>query len=220
MELLEYQVVIESGEERTESTAMNWSWNLACWSGKSGVLRHAVVSLLIGMLLPAAVHGQGFGPDPFQPYNSQYAPFVTPVAPGPLDYGYYGAGRGVRGANQFQEYLNSLETRAAGARAGGAGVGVPYYQGNRAYDEEFGRIYQPNKAADQRFEATQASLNQLYFDYLREKDPKKRAELFRNYNRARSRADRELAFPRNARGSQTATRSTRREARSTTLEDV
>jgi hypothetical protein len=37
-----------------------------------------------------------------------------------------------------------------------------------------------------------------YFKYLREKDPKLRAELFREYNRARNLADRELASPRAA----------------------
>ena len=126
-----------------------------------------------------------------------------------MDYGYNnGLARGVRGANQFENYLNSLQTSAAGARAGGRGVGIPYFQANRAYDPEFGRIYQPNKLADQQFEANQASVNQLYFEYLREKDPKKRAEIFRNYNRARSRAGRELASPRGVPGAQPGTRST------------
>ena len=69
---------------------------------------------MLGMTFTSASRAQG--PDPFQPYNSQYAPFVTPVAPGPFDYGYYGGpGRGIRGANQFESYLNSLQTSAAGA---------------------------------------------------------------------------------------------------------
>ena len=161
------------------------SRNSSSGSSKSTVLRNTVLPLLLGVLLSTAARGQGFGPDPFQPYNSQYAPFVYPVAPGPMDYGYNnGLARGVRGANQFENYLNSLQTSAAGARAGATGTGTPYFQANRAYDREFGRIYQPNKLADQQFEANQASVNQLYFEYLREKDPKKRAEIFRNYSRA------------------------------------
>ncbi|MBV8311191.1 MAG: hypothetical protein JO344_12480, partial [Planctomycetaceae bacterium] len=185
------------------------------------MLRNTVLPLLFGVLLATAARGQGFGPDPFQPYNSQYAPFITPVAPGPMDYGYNnGLARGVRGANQFANYLDSLQTSAAGARAGGTGVGTPYYQANRAYDREFGRIYQPNKVADQQFETSQASVNQLYFEYLREKDPKKRAEIFRNYNRARSRADRELVSPRGVPGAQPGTRSTRREGRAIRSEDA
>ena len=197
------------------------SRNSSSGSSQSTVLRNTVLPLLLGGLLATAARGQGFGPDPFQPYNSQYAPFITPVAPGPLDYGYNnGMVRGVRGANQFENYLNSLQTSAAGARAGGAGTGTPYYQAHRAYDREFGRIYQPNKVADQQFEANQASINQLYFEYLREKDPKKRAEIFRNYNRARSRADRELASPRGVPGAQPGTRSTRREGRAPRSEDA
>jgi len=198
------------------------SRNSSSGSSKSTLLRNTVLPLFFGVLLAAAARGQGFGPDPFQPYNQQYAPFVTPIAPGPLDYGYNNpAARGIRGANQFQDYLQSLQTSAAGARAGGAGVGVPHFQANRAFDREFGRIYQPNKVADLRFEANQASVNELYFEYLREKDPKKRAEIFRNYNRARSRADRELASPRGLLGAQPGTRSTtRREGRATTPEDT
>jgi hypothetical protein len=198
------------------------SRNSSSGSSKSTVLRNTVLPLLLGVLLATAARGQGFGPDPFQPYNSQYAPYITPVAPGPMDYGYNnGLARGIRGANQFENYLNSLQTSAAGARAGNAGVGVPHFQANRAYDREFDRLYQPNKRADQRFEANQASVNQLYFEYLREKDPKKRAEIFRNYNRARSRADRELASPRGVLGAQPGTRSTtRREGRATSPEDT
>src|SRR5208283_5451831 len=197
------------------------SRNSSSGSSKSTVLRNTVLPLLLGVLLSTAARGQGFGPDPFQPYNQQYAPFVTPIAPGPMDYGYNNQmARGVRGANQFENYLQSLQTSALGARAG-TGVGVPFFQANRAFDREFGRIYQPNKAADQRFEANQASVNQLYFEYLREKDPKKRAEIFRNYNRARSRADRELASPRGVLGAQPGTRSTtRREGRATSPEDT
>jgi hypothetical protein len=198
------------------------SRNSSSGSSKSTVLRNTVLPLLLGVLLATAARGQGFGPDPFQPYNSQYAPYITPVAPGPMDYGYNnGLARGIRGANQFENYLNSLQTSAAGARAGNAGVGVPHFQANRAYDREFDRLYQPNKRADQRFEANQASVNQLYFEYLREKDPKKRAEIFRNYNRARSRADRELASPRGVLGAQPGTRSTtRREGRATSPEET
>jgi hypothetical protein len=193
------------------------TWNSLSGSTESTLLIRMALPLLLGVLSTTGVRAQGFGPDPFQPYNAQYAPFVTPVAPGPLDYG-YGPGRGIRGANQFEAYLNSLQTSAAGARAGGAGVGVPHFEANRAYDRDFGRIYQPNKEADQRFDSNQANVNQLYFEYLREKDPKKRAEIFRRYNRARSRADRDLASPRGIAGAQPGSQATRREGRSTDTE--
>ena len=185
------------------------------------MLSNTALPLLLGLLLASTARGQGFGfsADPYQPYNFQYAPFITPIFPGPLDYGNR-PGQGIRGANQFEAYLNSLQTSAASARAGSETVGVPYYQPNRAYDRDFGRIYQPNKAADQRFETVQASLNQLYFEYLREKDPKKRAAIFRAYSRAQNRARRELASPRGMLGAQPATRSTPRQGRAPSPEST
>ncbi len=182
------------------------SWLRKAWAP-------AMVMVPVLLTLPATTtFGQGFGysADPYQPYNFQYAPFITPLAPGPFDAGFNnGMARGIRGANQFEEYLNSLQTSVSGARAGGAGVGVRHDQPNRAYDREFGRIYQPNRLADQQFDAGQTSLNQLYFEYLREKDPRKRAELFRNYSRARSRVDRALSAPRGATGARAGTRPAR-----------
>jgi len=144
--------------------------------------------LLVGFV--ASSRAQGFGPDPFRPYNSQFDPFVYPMVTGPVDYG-RGPGLGVRGANQFGNYLNSLQ--GTGSHAG---AGTPYYRANRAYDREFGREYRPNKEADARFEDKQTIATDLYFKYLREKDPRKRAEIFRDYNLARSRVDRELSSPR------------------------
>ena len=148
------------------------------------------------------------GPDPFRPYNAQYDAFVYPIAPGPMDAGYNSAmkGQGVRGANQFENYLNSLQ--GTGSRGG---AGTPYFRANRAYDHEFNREYRPNREADARFETNQDMVTELYFKYLREKDPQKRAEIFKDYNRARSRADRDLASPRP--GTQrSSARSSRREA--------
>jgi hypothetical protein len=158
---------------------------------------------------------QGFGPDPFQPYNSQYTPFVYPVAPGPFDYGYNmgpNAERGgIRGANQFENYLNSLRGLGGSGRAGGAGT--PYYRANRAYDQEFKRIYRPNRDADAKFDTNQETLTEMYFKYLREKDPKRRVELFRDYTRARNLAERQLASGRMGSAPRLNARSTRTEGR-------
>jgi hypothetical protein len=159
---------------------------------------------LVSVAAAPACLAQGFGPDPFRPYNSQYDPFVYPVAPGPTDFGYNRGGiNGIRGANQFESYLNSLQGSALGSGAGfggGAGlrggIGTPYYQANRAYDREYDRIYRPNKEADAKYESDQSKYTSLYFEYLRERDPKKRAELYREYVRARRRAEQDLVPPR------------------------
>jgi len=153
---------------------------------------------------------QGFGPDPYRPYNSQYDSFVYPVAPGPLDYGQNQSPlrSGIRGANQFDNYMNSV-MGSPGARQQSGGVGSPYYRGANRVTEREGMNYQPNREVDAKFESNQEMLTDLYFKYLREKDPKKRADLFRQYNRARNRIDRDLASPRTA-GSRSGTRPTRR----------
>jgi hypothetical protein len=162
-------------------------------SGRPGAVPAATAVLLL--LSAGTCWAQGFGPDPFQPYNSQFTPFVYPVAPGPFDYGYNMGSNaergGIRGANQFENYLNSLRGLGGSGRTGGAGT--PYYRANRAYDQEFHRDYRPNRQADAKFDTNQDSMTEKYFRYLREKDPKRRAELFREYTAARRLAERELA---------------------------
>jgi hypothetical protein len=183
-------------------------------------LRFAAVALFLHLVClgvaPACLAQSGFGPDPFRPYNSQYDPFVYPVVPGPMDYGYNRGGvNGIRGANQFQNYLNSLEGANLGTGAGSSGAGLrggmgtPYFQANRAYDREYNRIYQPNREADAKFDSAQSQVTKLYFEYLREKDPKKRIELFREYSRARRRVQSDLAAPRTT-ATRAATRAPRR----------
>ena len=177
---------------------MSWSrGNLASRSIRSGATVVALVPLyLLGFT--TASRAQGMGADPFRPYNAQYDAFVFPIAPGPMDAGFNNGmpRQGIRGANQFENYLNSLQ--GTGSHAG---AGTPYYKANRAYDREFNRDYRPNREADKGFDTNQELVTELYFRYLREKDPQKRAEIFRDYNRARSRADRDLAAPRTARRS-------------------
>ena len=177
---------------------MSWSCsNLTSRSIRSGATVVALVPLSV-LGLATASRAQGMGPDPFRPYNAQYDAFVFPIAPGPMDAGFNnGLPRaGIRGANQFENYLNSLQGTGSHAAPG-----TPYYKANRAYDREFNRDYRPNREADARFDTNQEMVTELYFRYLRKKDPQKRAEIFKDYNRARSRADRDLASPRTARRS-------------------
>ena len=73
-------------------------------------------SLLAGLGIVGAaaaaptVWAQGFGPDPFRPYNSQYDAYTYPMGPATPDAGGAAIPRsGVRSANQFQEYLNEIQ---------------------------------------------------------------------------------------------------------------
>jgi hypothetical protein len=186
-------------------------WNAACGSIRFGVLGQLSAVVALVLLFSRTTGAQGFGPDPFHPYNSDYSQYVWPIAPA-NDYGYNSPGiRGLRGANQFQNYMNSLQGLGTASNARG-GVGTPYYRANRAYDRDFGRVYQPNKNADQEFDSYKERSTDLYFKYLRERDPKKRSELFREYSRARSESDRALTTSRS--NTRTSTRSSASDGRS------
>lgn len=139
-------------------------------------------------------------PDPYKPYNSQYQDFVFPTAPiNPALPGsarreidrFYG-----NSANQFGDYTQSLSGTGLGfdpldpsGRFSG-GLGVPYYESNRRYDQNFGRIYAPNREADEDFNRRQQERTRRYFEALKERDPKKRAQLIREIDQEVIRAGR------------------------------
>ena len=132
---------------------------------------------------PLPALAQGFGPDPFRPFNSQYDSYVYPIAPGPYDpVGNPGLNRaGVRGANQFEDYLNGIGSTSN-----------RYDQLYRSQISSQRRGFKPTSEADAKFEDQQNSLTTLYFKYLRERDPVKRAALLKQYTKARKESAREV----------------------------
>jgi hypothetical protein len=157
-----------------------------------GVLGPLLVGVGLLLVWGTIAGAQGFGPDPFHPYNSDYSQYVWPISP-TNDYGYNRqAFRGQRGANQFQNYLDSLQGAGTNPSTRG-GAGTPYYRANRKYDRDFGRVYEPNKNADKDFDQYREKSTDLYFKYRREKDPRQRALLFRQYNQLRTESDRALS---------------------------
>jgi len=162
-------------------------------------------SLLAGLSIAAAQAGastawaQGFGPDPFQPYNSQFEPYTRPIGPAGAGAGQGGMnGRsGGRGDNQFQAYLDELQG-VGRARTEKYGIGMPYYRSavDSRFDVEGRREYRPNRRADRAYEQTQELITQKYLAYFAERDPKKRAELLRDYNQTHGRVARALSIRR------------------------
>jgi hypothetical protein len=152
----------------------------------------------LGLLLltagAPAVRAQGFGPDPFLPYNSQYVPYTYPTGPATPDAG--GSGplfqQGIRGANQFQTYLDEVfgMGRAATERYG---IGLPYYRSAVSPDFRQDRDYRPNRESAASFEETQQRLTARYLAYFEEKDPKKRAQLLREFQALRRQTSRVLS---------------------------
>jgi hypothetical protein len=176
---------LKAGRPKMTSTHGNWFRSLV-----------AALSLSAAFTGTTTVWAQGFGPDPFRPYNSEYDPYVYPIGPATP-----GAGQsapmnvpGNRNANQYQNFLNELSgpSYLSGDRYG---IGQPYYRStvDQSYNRHFRPAYQPKLKAEKSFEDVQREINEKYFAYLDEKDPRKRARLLRDFNQARALATRALS---------------------------
>jgi hypothetical protein len=156
------------------------------------------LTVMIAPVSNATLFAQGYGPDPFKPYNSQYLPYTFPMGPAsPAGGG--GAGgvmmrMGNAGANQYQGYMDELSGQA---RQGSDrnGIGTPYYRSavDPNFDPQGKREYRPNQKADQSFDESREVVTRKYLAYLTEHDPKKRAELLRDYNATRNRVSRAMS---------------------------
>ncbi len=165
--------------------------------------RFLAAGFAIGLL--AAVSGSamaqpGFGPDPFWPYNSQYAPYARPVGPAePMAGGRMaGTPAAFQGANQFQDYLDNMQGSAGRNFSDRATIGTPYYRSAVSPDFDprgrgFGRQYQPNSGdANASYDTAQRRAAEKYFAYYSERDPARRRELMTEYREARRDASRAL----------------------------
>lgn len=133
----------------------------------------------------------GMGPDPYRPFNSQFDAFTFPIAPGygdvvPNEAAYGRAGLAAR-SNRFQEYLQGTAF----------GSGNQNFRTQRQLDPQAFREsqYRPNRKVDEEsgYYEKQEYVSQAYFKYLRESDPKRRAELLKKYQQARSRPSRDFS---------------------------
>ena len=154
----------------------------------------AGLGVLVAPAGASTVWAQGFGPDPFRPYNAQYDPYTYPMGAAAPEAGGAVPGAGIRGANQYQAYLEHLmgAEREANEKYG---IGLPYYRAaiDPRFDPQGKREYRPNRTADKSFEQTQELVTQKYFAYFTEKDPKRRAMLLRDYNLMRQKVSRALS---------------------------
>ena len=144
-------------------------------------------------------------PDPFNivgEYNRQFEPFM--YASEPNSEGFFPNQSRLtdraayRTANRYQSYLaetesgigSDFEPRGSGRpRAGGN----PFFRAHSRVDQSFDRTYRPNEEADRGFYTERQQLNEKYFQAMGEKDPKKRAQLFREYNIENLRAARSFS---------------------------
>lgn len=170
--------------------------------GRNGS-RFLTASFAIGLLATvsgSAMAQPGFGPDPFWPYNSQYTPYARPVGPAePMAGGGMGGPPAAfQGANQFQDYLESVQGGAGRNFSDRSTVGTPYYRSSVSPDFDprgrgFGRQYQPNSGdANASYDMAQRRAAEKYFAYYSERDPARRRELMKEYRDARRDAARAL----------------------------
>jgi hypothetical protein len=150
----------------------------------------------IGSAPPANAQGFGLGPDPFQPYNQQFSPYVYPTGPATPDGGQSLpsiARMGNSSANRFGAWMNELHG-ASRSRSERYGIGMPYYRSSvdPLFEKLRDRDYQPNRATARSFEESQRLLTDKYLAYFSERDPRKRSALMREYNVARRQATRAL----------------------------
>jgi hypothetical protein len=160
-------------------------------------LRSSLTALVI-LAAPASkstVWAQGgFGADPFRPYNNQYDAYTYPMTSPDMVPSAGGMPRmGIRGANQYQGYLD--EINGAERASERYGIGVPYYRSSidPTFDPKGNREYRPNFKVDRTYEQTQEVITRKYLAFFTEKDPKKRAELLKDYNRTRSNVSRAMS---------------------------
>ena len=143
---------------------------------------------LAGSLAPEALAQSGFGADPYRPYNQQYDSFVFPIAPGEGGGVVPSAGAmdraGMSRANRFQDYMN--------------GVTNSDYRTQRRLDprSDESAQYRPNRKVDEEsgYNKKQEMVSEAYFAYIREKDPRKRAELLKEYQKIQAKPTKEFAL--------------------------
>ena len=138
--------------------------------------------LFAGLCITAAnqqlgtAHAQGFGPDPFRPFNSQYDQYVYPIRP--ETGGAAAPARGLaRGETPFERYLTEEEggSRLATERYG---AGVRYWKVRTDFERDRRELARKRSA---RSNADLGSITQKYLAYFSEENPSKRAILLREY---------------------------------------
>jgi hypothetical protein len=113
-------------------------------------------------------------------------------------------------SNTFQQEMDKL----FGGRETSSGLSRDkdrYYNAFRRYDEEFDRVYRPNQDVDRVYNERRSSRESIYFKAFREKDPRRRAELMKSFQKGEDLA----AIRDDSKGEETKPADRRRSTRST-----
>lgn len=157
---------------------------------KSGLARVVAIG---SFLLAARTSPAQFISDPYDPWNAQYRAFIFPLAPINTGIGNQARSNVFSGVAPSHPYAPFNPEDPFG-RNSGTGRFMPYYQSYRGLDETFGRTYRAN--ANDTFFEKQDERQKLYFEALRETDPRKRAELLKQLDDAKLKSVRESSAAR------------------------
>ncbi len=116
--------------------------------------------------------------NPYEPMNNQYRAYARPGGLNPFDAMNSGRSQNNTLESELDSLIGGRETATGRSRDTDR-----YYNSFRKYDEDFNRLYRPNVDIDKAYNERRTSRESTYFKALREKDPKKRAELMRQFNR-------------------------------------
>lgn len=171
------------------------------------VIRHAAtLGLAAGLLYGIGTNAPAqHTPDPYNivgEYNNQYEPYMYasyPTSPGsvPNQNRLNTPPPASRTANSFQSFMesddDSLGERGQPGATRRSGPGVPYYRAYQHLDDKPNRTYRPNSEIDDAFYSNQKQRDKKYFEALREQDPRKRAQMLRDYALDNMRSSREAS---------------------------
>lgn len=136
-----------------------------------------LICLTARLMNPEKVQAQS-AYNPYEPFSSEFRKYSTPGGFNPFD----AMSNNRSQNNTFQSELDQLfggrETSTGRSRDSGR-----YYNAFRKYDEDFDRLYRPNQDVDRLYNERKTSRESLYLKAFREKDPKKRSELMKDFKR-------------------------------------
>lgn len=125
--------------------------------------------------------GSAFAQSAYNPYEMNASQFRNFSRPGGSNM--FESMSGDRSqSSTFQQEMDKL----FGGRETSAGLSRDkqrYYNAFRKYDEEFDRLYRPNQDVDRAYNERRSSRESVYFKAFREKDPRKRAELMKSFEK-------------------------------------
>ncbi len=153
-----------------------------------GFLFTGLCLALVPVASPRA-QAQGFGPDPFRPFNSQYLQYVYPIRP-ETGAAAMPSRATLRGENQFQQYMNELQG-ASRASSETYGIGLPYWKVRSDFAQD--KRDRQNRRLARANANVLGSVTRQYLTYFSEESPRKRARLLREYGSGGPAEDRELA---------------------------